>query len=349
MQRCIIIGILIAVQIFNGCQPTERAEHMNSEDSKQGMAKMRITTVRLTQENAQKELETFVFGDEYSGFRVPRGIDPELVCDFLRERLTPDSDFEAYKRALEVIRYYESSDIIEHIVTSALTNKEADQLELERSAYAIQAAGDLGTDKQANHAANYFNEVLLSHHESPKIFKLLLETAVVLAPFGSLDRLSSRIERELQMKSKLRMEDEAGMRAYEKVAAIKRNDLPRATKIIEAKKRLSAQPPPDRRAELVSIYLGQSPFSDELMITWAGRLIRQEAMQDEPSPIRADFVRFLDKIDPDKLGDPPLDIMVVRAVQAVLYLQGRLSVKHRELYRKTENRTANFLCDDLPE
>ena len=41
------------------------------------------------------------------------------------------------------------------------------------------------------------------------------------------------------------------------------------------------------------------------------------------------------------------DFVVVRAAQAILYLQGELSKRHQELYRNAKTRAANFLWDDM--
>jgi hypothetical protein len=138
------------------------------------------------------------------------------------------------------------------------------------------------------------------------------------------------------------------MRAYQQVAAIQRLKLPQALAAVNAKKKLLAMNPAERRAELVNIYFGTSPISDNMMIIWAGRMLRREAMVDDPKPVLAAFASEIAKADPKKVGEDAMtDTIVSRAAQAILYLQGRLTKTERELYEKTKLAAMNFLWDDL--
>ena len=83
-------------------------------------------------------------------------------------------------------------------------------------------------------------------------------------------------------------------------------------------------------------------------MTWAGRMLRHQAMTHDPESIYKLFGREIETADPEKIGKDPLtDTIVSRAAQAILYLQGKLTKSQRILYEKTELGAMNFLWDDL--
>ena len=347
MQRYTIVGILVAVQIFNGCQLTERAEHMSSEDDRKKMANIRITTVRYNEKQGREVLVNYIFGGFRAGPRVPRGIDPELVSQVIEEELKPDSPSDAYSKTVKILRFYEKSDCLPHI-RRVLTGQEKEPDEVARSAYAVQAVAELGKQEEINEAAQYFDAKLAGHPKSIDAIDVLLETLVVLGPNASEARLSKRIADEVNMRKSGENESEEGMRAYQQVAAIQRLKLPQALAAVNAKKKLLAMNPAERRAELVNIYFGTAPISDDMMIIWAGRMLRREAMESDPEPIYAAFASEIAHADPKKVGEDAMtDTIVNRAAQAIIYLQGRLTKTERELYEKTKLAAMNFLWDDL--
>lgn len=347
MQRCNIIGILIAVQIFNGCQLTERAEHMNSEDSKQEKAKFRITTLRYNEKQGREILINYIFGGYRTGARAPRGIEPELVSQVIEEELKPDSHPDAYAKTVKILRFYENADCLPHI-RRVLNGQEQKPDDVKRSAYAVQAVAEVGINEDIQNVAQYFDSKLAGHPKAIDAIDALLETLIVLSPNASEARLSKRIADEVNMRKSGENESEEGMRAYQQVAAIQRLKLPQAIAAVNAKKKLLAMNPAERRAELVNIYFGTSPISDDMMIIWAGRMLRREAMVDDPKPVLAAFASEIAKADPKKVGEDAMtDTVVSRAAQAILYLQGRLTKTERELYEKTKLAAMNFLWDDL--
>jgi hypothetical protein len=313
------------------------------------MTDLRITTVRYNEDQARQTLKTFLFGGYRVSPRVPRGIEPDLVSEIIQEELKPDSPPDAYRKAVETLRFYEQNKCLDHL-RRVLTGAEKDRPDLLRSAYAIQAVGEVGARPKADEAAAYFNDRLAKHSATMDSTDELLETLVVLAPSGSTTKLAARIAEEIRIRKTAENRDEKGMRAYQTVAAIQRLKLPRAQAAIDAKIKLTPMPPPDRRADLLAMYLGRSPVSDELMMTWAARLLRREAMEADAEGVRAAFAAEIDKVDPKKVGeDPAADTVVSRCAQAVVYLGGRLSKPQRELNQKVRLGAMNFLWDDLKQ
>jgi len=347
IKRSIFVGILFIAQTFNGCKITERAGHMNGEDSKQEMANIRITTVRYNEKQGREVLVNYIFGGFRAGPRVPRGIDPELVSQVIEEELKPDSPPDAYANTVKILRFYERSDCLPYI-RRVLTGQEQKPADINRSAYAVQAVAEMGRREDVQDVAQYFDSKLAGHPKAIDAIDVLLETLVVLGPAASEARLSKRIADEVNLRKKAENESEEGMRAYQQVAAIQRLKLPQALIVVNAKKKILAMNPDERRAELVNIYLGNSPVSDDLMIIWAGRMLRQEAMESDPKPIYAAFASEIAKTDPKKVGEDAMtDTIVSRSAQAIIYLQGRLTKTERELYEKTKLAAMNFLWDDL--
>ena len=311
------------------------------------MADIRITTVRYDEKGGRAELERFIFGGMYGGPRVPRGVAPELVTEFVLEKLEPASSPDAYQRTVEVIRFYERADVAPHL-RLALAAREKDERDVRRSAFAIQGVADLGPQQDLTRVAQYFDTVLVPHAAARDLFPLLLETLITLGPAGSPDKLRQRLHADLEQAAKSQNSSEAGMMAFDKLSSVERNDLPRAAGALEARKRLLAAAPAQRRNELVLLYLGQSPHSTDLMETWAGRLLRREAVEGDPEAVCAAFLRAIELADPAKLGAPRAGFIVCRSAQAILYLGGKLTPKYRELYQQSKEFGAmNFLWDDL--
>src|SRR3954463_2020961 len=130
------------------------------------MASILITRVRHSEEESRVLLATFIFEGKYGGSRVPRGIEPEFVSRFIRESLQPGSASNAYASILEVIRFYERADVLSNL-RQALTAHEASAEDVLRSAYVLQAIGDLGSGNEATQAADYFDRILVSHPDLP--------------------------------------------------------------------------------------------------------------------------------------------------------------------------------------
>jgi hypothetical protein len=304
-----------------------------------------LTTVRYSEEEGRELLRLFIFGGMLGPGRVPRGIEPRLVLEFIQQELKPDSEPDAYGKALEALRFYEGEDAVPHLMT-ALNGKEANAADLRRSAYAIQAAGDLSIRRLVDLASDYFDRFLVPHPVAPAIIPLLLETQLVLAPLGSMDALSQRLQDEVTQAARTQYQDEPSMMAYDKLAALQRNDEKRYRGLMAAKARIQGLTMAARRNELVAVYMGQSTAFHPLLETWAGRRLRLEALTVSARAVLAEFEQELDAVDPSALGDSRTDTRVIRAAQAILYLGGSLSAAHQRLYQQAKEGTANFLWDD---
>ena len=108
--------------------------------------------------------------------------------------------------------------------------------------------------------------------------------------------------------------------------------------------------PPGKVAPLTAItrreWLGASPFSSPYLVTWSARMLRLEALEADPEPIRIEFSRFLDAHMPDPRQGRPPSAKFVRAAHAILYLQGELSASQRAAYKSGQALSMDFLWDD---
>ena len=69
-----------------------------------------VTTIRLSEDEARKLLNAYVFSGGYGPRRVPRGIDPRFVARFLIEKIE-SMDEEDLGKTLNVARFYETKEI----------------------------------------------------------------------------------------------------------------------------------------------------------------------------------------------------------------------------------------------
>jgi hypothetical protein len=306
-----------------------------------------ITQVRHSGLEGRQLLEGYVFGGKFGVPRVPRGVEPEIVSQVIHEKLKPDSSPDAYERTLEAIRFYERFDVVGHMM-QALNGGEADVRDVRRSTYILQASGDFGNEEVVTRASQYFDAKLVPHPAMLDALPQMLEALVGLAMAASAARLAQRIQDELSKLAPAQNASEEGMRNYQRVASYQRNDLRKVVSLMDNRKRLATLQPDFRRAELVQTYLGQSAFSTAQMQTWSARLLRAEAMMSSPDPVNAEFAKTIDLLPSQKLGEMAMDLILTRAAQAILYLQGQLSPQQRMMYDKARKSGGmNFLWDDL--
>jgi hypothetical protein len=308
------------------------------------MANFPITLVRHNEEQSRQLLSAFVFGGRYGGFRVPRGVSPDFVSKFIRKELSPDSPPDAYARTLQVLRYYECSDVLPHL-GQILNGREKDATDVLRSAYVLQAMGDLGSPQDRSQAGVYFDEFLVAHASlAPALYQILCETLIVLAPAVSTAKLRNRLTTEVRALTPQQGAGEAALMQYDKLAAVQRNDLPSAVFAVEVKNGLVGLTGELRNIQLVRTYLGLAPGGEPLE-SWAARALRKEAMNDDPDQVRAAFASELDNINVPTVSESRAKFIVVRAAQAIIYFGGTLTAAQSQFYEKSLPGAANFLWD----
>jgi len=305
----------------------------------------RLTTVRLYGGEADHALQQYIFGGLFSGARVPRGIQPEQVSEFITKNLKKDSNSSAYDHALQVMRFYETAGVISQIL-EPLSVKETDLDSVLRSAYVLQAAVEFGADEVPQKACEYFDHYLVNHKDTVNAIPQLLDTVIVLAPLGSINKLAERIKSEVK-KAEEAVKDEDSMVYYDKLAAFERNDLPRAEAIIKRKLEILSQKDDALIAHLVAVYLGLADISDNYTEVWAGRLLRKEVLENRGQPVLEDFSKMINNILAGGVTGPQVDFVVERAAQAIMYLGGTLSPQQKTAYNKVKVGGMHFLWDDL--
>ena len=304
-----------------------------------------ITQVRYSPEEGEQVLRRFIFGGPYAGRRPPRGVPPPTVVEFIVENVKPDAKPHVFLRTVDTALFYESKEILPHI-RQMLTARETDSRSVQRSAYCLQLFGNLGTPEEVVQAAQYFDRILVPHQAAGENLDLLLATLPTLAPAGNIDRIYQRIGEQIREATEVpKPDDPENMRALglQNIMSLK---VPVAATLLQGKSRLLAQTPAQRRMELISIYLGQSPLSDEPTHIWAGRLLRKECMELDPAPVYADLGRAIDAADPQRLDPERAEFITHRAAQAIIYLQGKLTKGQQARYAKVKEAPQNFLWDD---
>lgn len=305
-----------------------------------------ITLVRWPNRDAAFKLDNFVFGDRYSGRRPPRGINPEFVSYWIRENWQPDCAPGAAMRLLDLLRFYERRDVLD-LIARSLTGGESDSRAFRRGCYAVQIIGELGTFEQASFAARYFVEYLLPLPFAMDFFALVLDTAESLAIAIDITAVGRRLQNALDAASQAPDLAGAGGLNWRKYSDYNRNNLPATALVVETKRRLLASDASQRLPELIMIYLGQSPLSSATMEIWAGRLIRDYAINGgQPAVVNA-LTQLFDAALRSEMPKENKDFFLFRTGHAILYLQGKLSFPHEAAFEAIPPGQQCFLCDDL--
>jgi hypothetical protein len=303
-----------------------------------------VTTVRLDEEEAKQALTAYLFGGRYGPRRVPRGIDPRVVARVLLEKIPTECDADDLGRALEVARYYETKEVAAaglELFTRPVKNGEDLMFHLR----AVQLAADLGDPDQMKRAAAHFENQLLSHPNATNIPALLLETAKVTEPAGGMAAAERRLVAEQKALEPQQRRSEADMMAYDKIAAVVRNDLPRAKKVTDYKARLAQMPPADRREPLIRVYMDEASVVDDYLRVWGARLLRKDVFSGAvPAPI-PEFRAIADGIKKEQMREPVPAGRFLRAERAYRYFGGAPEDRLRELSEAAEVNTDDFLDD----
>lgn len=313
--------------------------------------KPRITLVRLSQQEANDALDAFIFGGDYGGFRVPRGIEPAHVSEFIRERVKPTAGPSTFSRTLDIVRFYERPDVVPELTAPNLIRPPTDQKEFQRQAYACQMVGDFMDEAATAKAADFFDRFLVKSSWAVDNAELMLSTLLVLAPSGSIDGFSARVRTEVARLQPRQADDEKSMMAFDKVEAIERNDIPRTSRLIAAKKKLAPKPVPEALLDLVKTYLKKDTVSDTYLQIWSARRIRSDAIAVSPKPAHAAFAKHIDEVPLEEAGNPPHVARICASARATVYLAGDLTDPRIEKYKiaREKQPPIEFLWDDLPE
>lgn len=304
-----------------------------------------VTRVRYTEEEAQPILQVFIHGGHFGTDRPPRGIATDDLVEFIEKKVSVGADEDAYKKTLFALRFYEAERAVPHLL-EALDLPVEGHSGFARGCYAVQIAADIGKPDQAliSRLISYYDNTLVPHDEAPEMWRLLMETRVVLTPHGTDAALVKRIDDEVADKQKTERDSEADMMAFDVVSAVQRNDLPRMQRQASMKQAILDEADADKRRDaLVETYLGRNYLGD-MLEDWAGRMLRREAFEVNPDPV---YKALADGIDNTNRGraQAQVDLEVVRAAEAILYLGGTLSSGHKQQYDAASG-VANFLWDD---
>ncbi len=304
----------------------------------------RVTRVRHDEKAGRELIGGYVLGGRYGPARVPRGIAPEVVLHFLRDALGKETEPPDLAKALDAALFYELPESLPFFarVRERLESRD----DLRRWAYALQAAGDLGTPGAAGEAAGALDAHLVPLLAAAKEFPLLLATRLALAPQGSIRALAARIQAATAEAQSREQRDEGSMMEFDKLEAIAHNDLPRTRALSEAKAQILSAAGPRRLPQLVDVYLQKASAGGLYLEIWSARMLRRAAWVD-PAPAIAELERAFDAADPARSGRLA-DFQAVRAGQAVVYLGGTLDDARRTRYEEAlvTGAAMNFLWDD---
>jgi hypothetical protein len=305
----------------------------------------RVTRVRYEGQAGRALLQTYLFGGTYGPVRPPRGIAPEEVLDFLRKQVLADAEPDVFRKALDLLRFYELPEALAALVPALEKLRNAQ--DLLRSAFVLQAVGDLGTSTEADHAATHLDTRLVPCPDASLEFPALLDTRLALAPHGTDAALAARIHVEVQRAQADAHRDEQAMMHADALSAVERNDLPRIRVFAAAKGKLAALDAAAREQALVATYLGRSAATGPYLEVWAARMLRRSVFTGALAPVVEVLGKVIVEADPVQQGTLA-DFAVVRAAQAIVYLGGELRPEWAQAYETSlpTGASLNFLWDD---
>ncbi len=307
------------------------------------MAAAPITVVRFKGAQARARLDRYMSAGQYEDARPPRGIDPAEVAGFLRERITPESESRDYSRALDLMRFYELSDVLPHLREGLRRPPRSHSIDdLLRCMYVVEAIGDLGGAAEILQAAAYFEQAVLTNPEALNAFAALGETAIALTSETSVGQLQRLLSHAIANYPRT-----GAARDYQRLISEQRNEIPKLEFILNAKRTLLKMALEERRGQLAAIYLKRSPVASGQMEVWAARLLRSEAMRGNAGAVCAEFGRAMDAVEGVDAYPRFRAFTIQRAAQAILYLGGSLSAEQRNAYGSVKAGAPNFLWDDL--
>jgi len=302
----------------------------------------KITESRGTLEDQTQRLRGYIYGGMYGPSRMPRGIEPTLVSEFILKNVRAKDSHEVFSALLDVLRFYERLDVLPHLALM-LTRTETDAPSISRSCYILQALADLGGPDQVKDAAAYFDAQIVPHPFANKLYALLCSTACALVPATDLAKLSARLDKDVKAASANVVTDD-DVRRRETLLSIQRRDLAVAQATSATKTKLAAAKPEDRRPQLVQLYIKRGPIATAYIEVWSARQLRRDVITGNAPPVLRALSDALDPlIQPAK--EPANAFSIARLSQAILYLGGQLTPPQETAYKKAQG-GANFLWDD---
>ncbi|MEP1447186.1 MAG: hypothetical protein ABJK37_13870 [Paraglaciecola sp.] len=300
-----------------------------------------LSDVRHREEDANRLLGEYIYGGIYTPPLVPRGIALEDIGEYIAANLKTDDSATAYRNTLEVMKFYEKSDILD-VLLRVIKLEIRTAEDIARAAYVIQATAEFGSTDIIEKANNYFDEVLVEHSQALDVLPTLLETKVVLAPNGNLHNLENRINSEVK-KAELAISNENTLAYYDKLSAIQRNTLPRTKHALQRKTDILAMEKAEQQSELIAVYLGQADISDFYSETWAARLLRFDHINELSTPIIEQLFNVLHNTT---IKDPISSFVYERAARAIIYLEAELDSVQKQKFDEIEKAGAHFLSDN---
>jgi hypothetical protein len=307
------------------------------------MDRFTLTRVRLFDDDANAALSAYIYGGIYAPPQIPKGIGRGQVIEYILDHLHKDDSPSAFAAVLQIMRFYELVEIGNEVVSRS-HDRLVDGDDVRRVCYVTQIGAEFGKGDLPERADQYLDTDVVSSPAAAQAFDTLLETRVALAPLGSFDRLAVRINTEFKRRE-ADVEDEPTLMAYDQIAAIVNNDLPRAISAVGRKAQILALSGEERHRALIKIYLGLDDISDAASEMWAGRLLRNQVIADDRRVIGL----LGENLEPfESLDDvSPADCFVYeRVANAMAYLGGKLTAAQVDLVSRIEAPAVHFLSDE---
>lgn len=148
---------------------------------------------QYTQQQADDLLKDYIRPEECASTGLPRDIAPDLVSNYIRNKLKPDFNHAEMGRAMRVARFYVLSDRVDQLL-GMLNGDARDANELHRACHLIVAICELGQPKQQDQALNVYNRLVAGRiAEDAAHLERLVETFFYLPVRTNKKLISDRV------------------------------------------------------------------------------------------------------------------------------------------------------------
>jgi len=307
------------------------------------MDKDSLTRIRVFGDNVGNALNAYIYGGIFAPPQVPRGIDREEVAEYVLDKLTSGDSPSAFAAVLQIMRFYELREVAMEVVGRA-PNRLDDADDVRRACYLTQIGVEFGAGDMPDRADRYLDVDVLRSPAASDAFDILLQTRATLAPRGSFDRLNTRIQQEF-VRREAAVEDEETLMAFDRIAAIVNNDVPKTIQVINRKTEITALKEDERISALLQVYLGFDDISDASTEVWAGRLLRKRVTEGDRQIVDR-LGKILDPIVTLDGSTAAESFLFERAVNAFNYLGGVPTQSQVLLASRIEAPGVHFLSDE---
>jgi hypothetical protein len=277
---------------------------------------------------AEKKLESYVFGGKYGPVWMPTDLNPADVEGFVRRRLDRTKSVDAFSRTRHLVDYYELRSVRDHF-ERMLTRNEHTPREVAQSLQAIIILTELGDGRQSENISEYFR-YLAQRPRAPESYSELVQALEVVGTEDDAKFLMGRITTSQKSLEPRTLADSEAADEYQRNDDLLNDDIPRVMADRQMRDRImNIREPNTRIKELCRIYLGWGENDNIELTWWSARWIRRESRDGRAQVVVMTLRKVEKEIDESDLPGEEKAAYAIRAAHAIRFLGGELTPKEK--------------------